>query len=56
MVEDTIYSTREQKEQFISEQVINTIDDCLEIIKYTEELMLESLIHFCNHKTFLTGE
>jgi len=51
-VEDTIYSSAEEKAEFIAQEVQDTIDECLELIMYTEEVMLESLIHFCNTGKF----
>ena len=52
-LEDTNYSSAEEKAEFITQSIQETVEECLEVIKYTEELMLESLIHFCNTGIFL---
>ena len=52
-LKDTNYSSAEEKAEFISQSIQETLEECLEVIKYTEELMLESLVNFCNHGTFL---
>ena len=52
-LKDTNYSSAEEKAEFITQEIQETLEECLEVINYTEELMLESLVHFCNHGTFL---
>ena len=56
-LEDTTYSSAEDKAEFIlqsiQETLQETLEECLEVIKYSEEVMLESLIHFCNTGNFL---
>lgn len=52
-LEDTNYSSAEEKAEFITQSIQETVEECLEVIKYTEELMLESLIHFCITGIFL---
>jgi hypothetical protein len=52
-LEDTNYSSAEEKAEFISQSIQETLEECLEVINYTEELMLESLVHFCTTGKFL---
>lgn len=52
-LKDTLYSTAEEKMEFITQEVEDTLEQCLEVIKYSEEVMLESLVHFCNTGSFL---
>ena len=53
VLEDTFYSSAEEKADFITQSVQEYVEECFEVIKYSEELMLESLIHFCNTGKFL---
>lgn len=55
ITEDTIYSSAFEKVEFITQELQDTIEECLEVIQYTEEVLLESLIHFCNTGKFLDG-
>ena len=52
-LEDTWYSTAEEKAEFITQEIEETLEECLEVINYVEKLMLMSLVHFCNTGTFL---
>ena len=52
-LEDTVYSTAKEKAEFIAQEVQGIIEECLVVIQYSEEVKLESLIHFCNTGTFL---
>jgi len=52
-LKDTFYSSAEEKAEFITQSIQETLEECLEVIKYTEELMLESLVNFCNTGSFL---
>lgn len=52
-LKDTVYSSAEEKAEFITQEIEDTIKECLEVINYSEEVMLESLIHFCNTGKFL---
>jgi len=52
-LEDTNYSSAEEKAEFILQSIQETLEECLEVINYAEELILESLVHFCNTGTFL---
>jgi hypothetical protein len=53
VLKDTMYSTAEQKAAFITQEIENTLEQCIEVIRYSEELMLESLVNFCNTGTFI---
>ena len=55
-LEDTRYSSAEDKVEFIAQEIKNTIEECIEEIEYFEELMLDSLTNFCNTGKFLTKE
>ncbi|NTW91266.1 MAG: hypothetical protein HGA35_04990 [Erysipelotrichaceae bacterium] len=52
-VEDTTYSSADEKAEFITQEIDSCIEECLAVIKYSEEIMLESLVHFCNTGKFL---
>ena len=52
-LQDTFYSTSEEKAEFLSEVLQKTITSVLEYFKDTDELVLESFIHFCNTGKFL---
>jgi len=52
-LEDTVYSTADEKAEYIAQEIEDTIEECLHIIQYSEEVMLESLVHFCNTGKFL---
>jgi len=52
-LEDTIYSTAEDKADFLIQEIECTVVECLEVIRYSEEVMLKSLVHFCNTGKFL---
>lgn len=56
ILKDTVYSTAKEKAEFIAQEVQDTINECLEVIQYSEEVMLESLVHFCNTGKFLTTD
>jgi hypothetical protein len=53
LVEDTTYSSADEKADFITQEIDSCIKECLAVIKYSEEIMLESLVHFCNTGKFL---
>lgn len=53
LVEDTTYSSADEKAVFITQKIDSCIEECLAVIKYSEEIMLASLIHFCNTNKFL---
>jgi len=46
-VEDTTYSSADEKADFIVQEIESCIEKCFAVIKYSEEIMLESLVHFC---------
>lgn len=52
-LKDTNYSSAEEKAEFITQEIEDTLEQCLEVIRYSEEVMLESLVHFCNTGKFL---
>ena len=52
-VEDTTYSSADEKADFIVQEIDSCIEECFAVIKYSEEVMLESLVHFCNTGKFL---
>jgi hypothetical protein len=52
-LEDTWYSTAAEKAEFITQEIEDTLEQSIEIIRYSEELLLESLVHFCNTGNFL---
>lgn len=52
-VEDTTYSSADEKEDFIIQEIESCIEECLAVIKYSEEVMLESLVNFCNTGKFI---
>ena len=51
-LEDTNYSSAEEKAKFIYEEIEDTIKECLEVINYSEKVKLESLVLFCNTGKF----
>lgn len=52
-LEDSFYSTADEKAEFLSEVLQETITSVLEHIAIKEEVVLNSFIHFCNTGKFL---
>lgn len=52
-IEDTTYSSANEKAEFITQEIDSCIEECLAVIKYSEEAMLESLVNFCTTGNFL---
>ena len=52
-LKNTAYSTAVNKAEFIAQEVQDTVEECLEVIQYAEELILDSLVHFCQTGKFL---
>jgi len=52
-LEDTHYSSAEDKAEFITQSIQETLEECLDVIQQTEEVMLESLVNFCLTGKFL---
>lgn len=53
VLEDTTYSTGDEKAEFIRREIEDIVEQCIELFKESEEIMLESLVHFCNTGKFL---
>ena len=52
-LKDTVYSSAEEKAEFITQSIQETLEQCIEVIGYSEEIMLESIVHFCLTGNFL---
>ena len=53
---DLVYTSSEVLIDYIRKEIQTIVEDSIEEIEYFEELMLNSLIHFCNTGKFLTEE
>jgi hypothetical protein len=52
-LEDTNYSSAEEKAEFIIQSIQETLEQCFFVIQDSEKAMLESLINFCNTGKFI---
>ena len=52
-LEDSFYSTADEKAEFLSEVLQETITSVLEYIAIKDKQALNSFIHFCNTGKFL---
>ena len=52
-LENTFYSSADEKAEFLSELLQETVLNVLEYLKYKDEQALNSFINFCNTGKFL---
>ena len=52
-IKNTFYFSAEEKAEFLMDEIENLIEEVLMSFNYSEEVMLESLVHFCNTGKFL---
>ena len=55
-VSDTPYSSAKEKAEFITQEIQETLEECLDVIQQSEKIMMMSLLHFCHTSKFLTEE